>query len=961
MGWSARRRIRGWRTAHALLLIAAAATVAAAEVPAAHESTDLQAMGEAAALVRARPGDLQTCTKALAPMESAARRHADNEQAAWVLLMLQGCHAMLLTSQPEAAAQLRRWIGDMLDTPEAASLPTALRMRLIASLWLQLHATMGAREAAHWLDERVIAPALHQSRTGDAEAKERLVHLIESFYGHQALLPEMESLHARLLAELGPDTPPALVMARVLSVAYRRADRPEQALALIEPAYQRAAATLPGTDLLAWIESERALVLDHTGRVQEAIESQQRVADHWAVRRPRHWIRGARAEYNLASQQLSLGRYEAAVLHADRAEAWAADAGLLAEQVRRENITARVSRALARLRLDRPQALEGLREVLLELEASDFFLQSQALEEMFVTAEQRGDRALSAWSQQALQRFLDRWIAPLQSDRALAHLLHARREPRHAAWARWQAMALGSMGRDHAVEALALSDAAAGHAEDAPQVAIALYKRMCRSLHKARADMSASELMRASMSRYEPHLRRLIELLLDQGRLNEADQALAFLQEETLVEPGRRQTALQGPPSLNPAEQRWSRAVDDAGAALLTQALALAPEIDRLAAQQHPGQIRLRAADDAVAQAAQAIAAATTHLQDELRRRDTAAPVSQARPPVGQAELSYIVSTQRVDALLRTATGPTRRIRLPLPQASLARQVLAFRRTLERPDSAQQDVLRLAQALHRDLVAPLLRHLPADVRALQLRSDGVLRYLPFAALHDGRRFLAERLSLSQRSPGAPTPDAINQGPPLGLGHASAEGRGGPLPAVTRELAALRRWPGATLRLDAAFDAQALEAGLAARPALVHLASHFHLDPGGDAASYLQLGNGQALSLSALARLPWRGVRLALLSACETGLPDHDGRSASSLADSLRLAGVHQVIATHWRIADTAAADWVSAFYAGLQEADLRLDQPRPEWLATAQRRWLATYQGTDRAHPHYWAAYAWFH
>ena len=917
-------------------------------------------MSEAATRMRAKPGDANACVQALAPVETLAARRADDERAAWLLLALHGCRAMQLKTQPDAAAQLRRQGNGLLSAEGVNPLPAELRMRLLATLWLHLREVTTAEEAAAWLGQRVLAPAIARIQAGDRHAELTLVHLIESFYGHQPLLPDMEALSEQLLQQLDLSAAPVLAMARVLSVAYRRADRPERALALIEPAYHRAAKAWPGTDLLAWIESERALVLDHTGRVQEAAESQQRVADYWAVRQPRHWIRGARAEYNLASQQLSLGRYEAVMRHADRAEAWALDAGLLADQVRTENITARVSKAVAMLRLGRPQALQALREVLMELDANDFFLQSQALEEFFVAAEQQDDQDMVAWGRQALQRFLDHWTAPLQSDRGLAHLLQARREPARAESARLQAVALGSMGRDHAVEALALVEAAAARTDTAPHVAIAMYKRMCRALHRARADMSSSELIRASMSRYEPHLRRLIALLLDQGRLTEADQTLAFLQEEALYEPGRRQSVMRGPPSLNPAERRWDQAVDQAGAALLKQALALAPEIDRLTAQQPAGSVRLAAADEALTQATQRIAAATDQLRAEGRGRAPPVDEPQDRLRAGQAQLSYIVSEQRTDVVLRSASGATRRIQLPLSRAQLARQIQEFRRSLERPDSTLEDVLRQAQVLHRQLLAPLLRHLPADVRELQLRSDGVLRYLPFAALHDGRSFLAERLSLSQRSPGVVSPGELNDGAPLGLGHAAALGRGGALPAVSREIDSLRRWPGATLRLDAAFDAEALRAGLAARPAFVHLASHFNLDPAGDAATYLQLGNGQVLSLSELARLPWRGVRLALLSACETGLPDHDGRGASSLAGALRLAGVQQVMATHWRIADTAAADWVTAFYAGLADTDLRQAHPSATWLAGAQRRWLDAHRGSALEHPHYWAAYTWF-
>jgi len=943
-----------------LLCAATAGATVAAAADTADEAAAMQAMAEAFNKAAASGHDMARCAQTLAPIEALALARVHDDRAAWALQHLDNCRIWLLGQQTDAATTVPPFAAALLETSRRAGHPVGPRMRLQLSAWHQLEQRIGPAAADAWMDGALLVPLLPRARAGDPDAVEELVHLAEAYYGHGMPPARTETLRQRYISELGADAGPSLVMARVQSVTHRRAGRPDQAWALIDPAYQLARQSLPGSDILAWLDSERALVLDKLGRLQEAIEAQQRVAAHWSARQPRNRMRGARAEYNLASLQLAIGRFDAALVHAERAEQWAADAGPLQRQLWMENITARLARAIALLRLGAPDGLAKLRQLLEEEGTpSDYFQMSVPLEELLLAAEQRGDAASTDWARQALQRHLAHWAKPLQTERLLGQLLHARLVPAEAAQARWRAVALGSMGRGPALDALALFETAAALAAKEPQGAVALYKRGSQALHQARADVPSAALLRASLARFEPHLRLFIALLLDQGRLGEADQALAFLQEEEFGELGRRQAALSGPPSFTPAEQRWSRTLDTIGEALLQQARSLERQIDDLAPMYYPGHVQLAEADEAVASAAQAIAAASARLAQEARAAGRIGWAT-AGPAHGQAQLSYIVSEQQTDALLRLPNGRQHRLRLAVPRAQLARQVQQFRHALERPDSTLADVQAQARRLHRLLMAPVLAALPRSVRQLNLRSDGVLRYLPFAALFDGRRYLAEQLVLSQLGPAPRQASTANKGAPLGLGRVLADSQNPALPAVARELQALGRWPDARLRLDAAFSAAALRAGLAERPAVVHLASHFHLDPGGESASYLLLGDDSRLSLAELARLPWQGVRLALLSGCQTGLLSDGQQERSSLAATLRHAGVQQVLATQWRISDAAAADWISAFYAGIAGLDLRQARPEPAWLAQAQQRWLVANKGGERSHPHYWAAYAWF-
>ena len=68
--------------------------------------------------------------------------------------------------------------------------------------------------------------------------------------------------------------------------------------------------------------------------------------------------------------------------------------------------------------------------------------------------------------------------------------------------------------------------------------------------------------------------------------------------------------------------------------------------------------------------------------------------------------------------------------------------MLAFRDVLQNP---KLDPLPLAQELYKILLAPLAKDLRAmKAQTLMWSLDGVLRYVPMAALHDGKQYLVER-------------------------------------------------------------------------------------------------------------------------------------------------------------------------------------------------------------------------
>jgi CHAT domain-containing protein len=105
--------------------------------------------------------------------------------------------------------------------------------------------------------------------------------------------------------------------------------------------------------------------------------------------------------------------------------------------------------------------------------------------------------------------------------------------------------------------------------------------------------------------------------------------------------------------------------------------------------------------------------------------------------------------------------------------------------------------------------------------------------------------------------------------------------------------------------------------------LVHVASHFHLEPGNITNSYLLLGDGGALTLEKFREESFKlgKVEHLTLSACNTAieLGEGAGREMEGLGVLAQKKGAKSVIATLWPIADKSTGIFMPRFYELLQQ------------------------------------------
>jgi len=388
-------------------------------------------------------------------------------------------------------------------------------------------------------------------------------------------------------------------------------------------------------------------------------------------------------------------------------------------------------------------------------------------------------------------------------------------------------------------------------------------------------------------------------------------------------------------------------------------------------------------------------------------------------PAPGTAFIATLVGANRLSVIVTTHTRQLS-VSTPLAAGDLDREVYALRTDLEDPSSNPQTD---AHRLYAHLLPPTIMAVLEQDHVTQLvwSLDGALRYIPVAALYDGRHYLVERFSNLVYLPDpalkdlaidrkitptgqafavqnvdlasttrtvasvCTTPVAGGNGPrsgkvclaALGLGVTQShivtdpitgtETEFDALPSVSAELHHVIHEPGSdggvltgTILLDAGFSAKTMRLALAPGRSVVHIASHFQLLPGDDAQSYLLLGDGTPMTVAQMegqSRL-FRDVDMLTLSACSTAVGG-DGKEVDGLAGVARAQGALSVIATLWPVTDPSTLQLMTTFYARRATGVSKPEALRQAQLALLDGQSSNTTPTTPPpyAHPYYWAPF----
>lgn len=327
-------------------------------------------------------------------------------------------------------------------------------------------------------------------------------------------------------------------------------------------------------------------------------------------------------------------------------------------------------------------------------------------------------------------------------------------------------------------------------------------------------------------------------------------------------------------------------------------------------------------------------------------------------------EVQHDLRTERVLLEYFTARGQVV-VFIVRPEAHIVRELPTTKREVEAlvqeilidlPDAGtfsehmdvwHSSVLKRLSRLHDCLVAPILDDLQ-DCRELVIVPHGILYYLPFHALYDGKAYLLEQFLISY-APSAtvftfcqqatsPTADGS-----LLIGFSSD----GQLPQTIEEVQRIAPlFPEAAVLLEQ----DATKAHLwrhSQRSRLLHIASHGTFRGDNPLFSSLQLADGD-LTLNEVYGLQL-DASLVTLSACDTGVSTLKGGDLIGLTSGFFYAGAKSLVVSLWRIKDVTAAKLMERFYRKLLQGESK--------AAALRATQLDLLQVSEYRHPYYWAPF----
>ncbi len=351
----------------------------------------------------------------------------------------------------------------------------------------------------------------------------------------------------------------------------------------------------------------------------------------------------------------------------------------------------------------------------------------------------------------------------------------------------------------------------------------------------------------------------------------------------------------------------------------------------------------------------------------------------------GTVLIHWVMLDDQTKIILTTANVPPIVYTSKVRYRDLKAKIASLRSMLKSP-SSKSDLDKQSRELYQILLGPVendLRQIKA--KTLMLAMHGELRYLPFAALHDGKGYLVESYNLAHYNEAVR--DRLRDQPSItgsyaAFGLTNAVVGLAALPGVKHELDGLSKdgWLKGETRLNAQFDKSSLLAALDRKPSILHIASHFAFRPGKADNSYLVLGTGEKLPISDMHALRFDGVDLVTLSACETAIGggrDELGQEVTGLASVVQDNGAQAVMATLWKVSDGSTAQLVREFYRNRQKGKNkaealrlaqinvmrgRLIQDKPMERGAVPVDPLPTLEDSKStssgwSHPYYWAPF----
>jgi CHAT domain-containing protein/tetratricopeptide (TPR) repeat protein len=536
-----------------------------------------------------------------------------------------------------------------------------------------------------------------------------------------------------------------------------------------------------------------------------------------------------------------------------------------------------------------------------------------------------------------------------------------------------------------------------------PELAIVFYKQSVNVREGIRQDLR--KLPREQQESYTQTVaddyRSLADLLLSQGRVLEAQQVLELLKIQELRDFTRNARA--GGETAGIALSRIEEDILKKYGTLIAFGLKLyeceqqkcnilsqlRDQLDTLTQQFNQDTNTFR-------KTLQERLAKDPALMEPEQVRNTAAKIVTAEP---DTILVYpLVLKDKIRILLATRAGEKgvvfRTFETPVNQQQLWNKVSQFRTELSNPNG-EKELKAISQELYNWLIKPLEGEIKGkNVRNLVFSLDRSTRYIPMAALFDGKQYLIERYGISTILNAGLTdvkdrlPSKKQDIKVLAMGVSKAFPGFNALSNVPLELANIVQksgkentgiFPGSEF-LDEAFIFPTLRDNLSGNK-ILHIATHGKFESGRPENSFLLSGTGEELKIDQIQTLQnyMKDTHLVVLSACETALGgvDADGIEMSGISFYFLTNGAKAVIASLWLVNDASTSQLMQQFYQNLstgkmtkaqalREAQIAMIQDSKIQSGDVNRSSVNYTPGQSRnsesishnlSHPYYWSPF----
>jgi CHAT domain-containing protein len=292
-----------------------------------------------------------------------------------------------------------------------------------------------------------------------------------------------------------------------------------------------------------------------------------------------------------------------------------------------------------------------------------------------------------------------------------------------------------------------------------------------------------------------------------------------------------------------------------------------------------------------------------------------------------------LILEDRLELIITTPNSPPLRRTVEVSREELYRTIVRFRLALQDPT---KDAVAPAQKLYQWLFEPLENDLKAaNAEVIIYAPDGVLRYIPLVALHDGKQWLAQRFRVNnitaasleeittqpQPEPrvlaGAFASESLIRSAKIGQRDVQFAG----LPFAGIEVALLQNTlTNTTAYVDEAFNLETMKPKMNGYNVL-HFATHAAFVPGDPSESFIVFGEGENPTLRDVENWSLSNVDLVVLSACETGLGgfDNNGEQILGLGYQFQNQGARAVLASLWKVSDGGTQVLMNVFYNALEQ------------------------------------------